>query len=142
MKKLILIGRVGSGKTTLMQKLSGEALAYSKTQAIRYDEHIIDTPGEYAETNRLGGALAVYSFEADVVGLVLSGTEQYSLYSPNIASLANREVIGIVTKTDLPEADPDRAERWLRLTGCKTIFRISSVSGDGISDIIAYLSDP
>ena len=141
MKKLILIGRTGSGKTTLMQKLSGEVLAYSKTQAIRYDEHIIDTPGEYAETNRLGGALAVYSFEADVVGLVLSATEQYSLYSPNIASLANREVVGIVTKTDLPEADPDRAERWLRLTGCKTIFRISSVSGDGISDILTYLSD-
>ena len=41
---------------------------------------VIDTPGEYAETNRLGYALALYSYEADVVGLVINAEEPYSLF--------------------------------------------------------------
>ena len=139
MKKLILIGRVGSGKTTLKQMLSGKTPSYHKTQYVSYEDCIIDTPGEYAETNRLGGALALYSYEADVVGLVLSAAEQYSLYSPNIVSLANREVIGIVTKTDAENAHIDKAEQWLRLTGCEKIFFTSSKTGNGVEEILAYL---
>ena len=36
MKKLILIGRVAAGKTTLTQALKGEQLHYCKTQYINY----------------------------------------------------------------------------------------------------------
>ena len=53
----------------------------------------------------------------------------------------NREVIGIVTGIDKPEGNPDRVEHWLRLAGCKTVFRISSYTGEGIRDVIAYLDD-
>ena len=68
MKKLILMGRVAAGKTTLTQALKGEQLHYCKTQYINYYDTIIDTPGEYTEVHALGAALAVYSYEADVVG--------------------------------------------------------------------------
>ena len=61
MKKLILIGRSESGKSTLIQALRGETLHYHKTQYVGYGDFIIDTPGEYAEDKHLGGALAVYS---------------------------------------------------------------------------------
>ena len=47
MKKLILMGRVAAGKTTLTQALKGEQLHYCKTQYIDYMDTIIDTPGEY-----------------------------------------------------------------------------------------------
>lgn len=139
MKKIILIGRSESGKSTLTQALKGEKIRYKKTQYVNYFDSIIDTPGEYIEDRYLGSALAVYSYEADVVGLLLSATEPYSLYSPNITCMANREVIGIVTKIDHPEANPDRAENWLRLAGCKTVFRVSSVTGEGVKDIINHL---
>ena len=63
MKKLILIGRSESGKSTLIQALRGETIHYHKTQYVGYGDFIIDTPGEYAEDKHLGGALAVYSYE-------------------------------------------------------------------------------
>lgn len=122
MKKIILMGRSESGKTTLTQALKGERIEYRKTQYINYFDVVIDTPGEYIQTKQLGCALALYAYEADIVGLLLSATEPYSLYPPNITCMVNREVVGIVTKINEENADPKRAERWLRLTGCKKIF--------------------
>ena len=41
MKKLILMGRVAAGKTTLTQALKGEQLHYCKTQYINYIFHFL-----------------------------------------------------------------------------------------------------
>ena len=142
MKKLILIGRSEAGKTTLTQALKGETITYQKTQYIYYYDVIIDTPGEYAQTAKLGRALALYSYEADVVGLLLAANEPYSLYPPNITCMVNREVIGIVTKIDREDADPEQAARWLRLTGCKKIFFVNSRASEGVAEILEYLSEP
>lgn len=141
MKKIILIGRSGAGKTTLTQALKGEEIKYHKTQYVNYFECIIDTPGEYAQTHELGYALALYSYEADVVGLLLSATEPYSLYPPNITCMVNREVVGIVTQINELKADPERAARWLRLSGCKKIFYVDSTVGTGVPDILSYLRE-
>lgn len=140
MKKLILMGRSESGKTTLTQVLRGEAISYDKTQYIKFENCLIDTPGEYAQTQHLGRALALYSYEADMVGLLIAATEPYSLFPPCITCMVNREVIGIVTKSQEEGANPDRAENWLRLSGCKTVFRIDSVTGYGVNELIAYLN--
>lgn len=139
MKKLILMGRVAAGKTTLTQALRGEQLHYCKTQYIRYHDTIIDTPGEYTEVARLGAALQLYSYEADVVGLVVGAEEPYCVFPPAITGMVNREVIGIVSGIDRVGADPDRAERWLRISGCQRVFRVSSCTGEGLCDLIAYL---
>lgn len=140
MRRLILMGRSGAGKTTLTQALRGEMIAYRKTQSVNYGDWLIDTPGEYAENARLGSALALYSYEADVVGLLLAADEPYSLYPPNITCMVNREIVGIVTLRD--GVSPDRAERWLRLSGCKKVFIIDSVTGKGISDLLDFLKKP
>ena len=141
MKKLILIGRVAAGKTTLTQALNGEEIHYYKTQYINYLDTIIDTPGEYTELRQTSGALALYAYEADVVGLVLSASEPYSIFSPCITSLVNREVIGIITGIDKPDARPDRVERWLRLAGCKRIFPVSAYTGEGLDALVEFLAD-
>lgn len=141
MKKLILIGRVAAGKTTLTQALNGEDIHYYKTQYINYLDTIIDTPGEYTELRQTSGALALYAYEADVVGLVLSANEPYSIFSPCITSLVNREVIGIITGIDKPDARPDRVERWLRLAGCKKIFPVSAYTGEGLDALLEFLSE-
>ena len=110
MRKIILIGRSGAGKTTLTQALKGEEIKYHKTQYVNYFESIIDTPGEYAQTHELGYALALYSYEADVVGLLLSAEEPYSLYPPNITCMVNRE--------SSPTSIPQRRTRNARSAGC------------------------
>ena len=140
MKKLILMGRSESGKTTLTQVLRGEEISYDKTQYIKFENCLIDTPGEYAQTHHLGRALALYSYEADMVGLLISATEPYSLFPPCVTCMVNREVIGIVTKSEEEDANPDRAENWLRLSGCKKVFRIDSVTGYGVNELISYLN--
>ena len=115
MRKIIFIGRSEAGKTTLTQALKGETITYHKTQYVNNYDVIIDTPGEYAETKTLGGALAVYSYEADVVGLLLSSIE--------------------------PLGDPEQAAEWLRLAGCEKIFFVSAYTGEGLAELLEYLKE-
>ena len=113
------MGRSECGKTTLRQALKGDTIQYHKTQYINHYDVVIDTPGEYAETNRLGRALALYSYEADVVGMLISAREPYSLYPPCCTAMCNREVIGIVTKINHPDANvgsPEAEEVFKDLT--------------------------
>ena len=132
MKKIILMGRSECGKTTLSQALRGGEIAYRKTQYINHYDVVIDTPGEYAETASLGRALALYAYEADVVGLLCGATEPYCLFPPCVAAACTRPVIGIVTRIDEPGANPGRAQRWLELAGCRP----------GIWRILSYLKEP
>ena len=141
MKKIILVGRSEAGKTTLTQALRGEKIQYHKTQYVNYFDVIIDTPGEYAQTAHLGRALALYTYEAQVVGLLLAATEPYSLYPPCITCMTNRDTVGIVTKINDPKARVERADKWLQLTGCKKIFYVDSKTGEGISEILEYLAE-
>ena len=141
MKKLILVGRSEAGKTTLKQALRGKKIEYEKTQYVEFGEIIIDTPGEYVENPELGRALALYSYEADVVGILVSATEQYCLFPPAVAPIANREVIGIVTKADHPDARVDLAKMWLSLAGCEKIFVTSSYNHEGVDEILEYLAE-
>ena len=141
MKKIALMGRSESGKTTLTQVLRGEKIHYHKTQYVNYFDVIIDTPGEYAQTKSLGYALALYAYEAEVIGLLLSATEPYSLYPPNITCMVNRDVIGIITKINDPKANVCQAERWLRLSGCKEVFFVDSKTQEGVPKLLEYLKE-
>ena len=141
MRSIIFIGKSGSGKTTLTQQLRGRPVEYRKTQYIRYHDAVIDTPGEYAENASLASALALYAYEADTVGLLLAADDQFSLFPPNITCMVNREVVGIVTRIDVPDAKPERAAGWLRLSGCKKLFFINGKTGEGVSQLAAYLQN-
>jgi len=138
MRKTLLVGRHGVGKTTLTQALRGEEIRYAKTQYMNWaDDWLIDSPGEYAEVHGLSSALALYSYEAEVVAMLISSDEDYSLFPPCCTAMVNREVIGVVTKVG--KHDPDRADRWLRLAGCEKIFHIDSHTGEGVDELKAYL---
>ena len=141
MKKIMLFGRVAAGKTTLTQALRGEKIKYYKTQYVNYLDTVIDTPGEYTERRETSGALALYAYEADIVGLVLSANEPYSIFSPCLTSMVNREAIGIITGIDKPDANVERVTRWLKLAGCKKIFPVSSITGEGLAALSQYLED-
>ncbi len=141
MRRIILVGRSEAGKTTLTQALKGEKIHYYKTQYINCFDVIIDTPGEYLQTRNLGSGLAMYTFEADVVGLLMSATEPFSLYPPAVTPVCNRDVIGIITKINDNHANVAQAEAWLRLAGCENIFKVDSQTGEGIWQILEYLKE-
>ena len=75
MKRIMLIGQSQCGKTSLVQRLQGDPMAYHKTQALDYCDYAIDTPGEYLENRGLYSALITTSCDADVVVDVHADTE-------------------------------------------------------------------
>ena len=141
MRKLLLVGRSEAGKTTLLQALRGEPFHYDKTQVITLRDSVFDSPGEYMQRAEYGAALALYAYEADVVGLVVSANEPYMLFSPCITSLVNREVIGIITGIDKPDANVPLVRSWLHLAGVKRIFCVCPFSNEGIDELLAYLKE-
>ena len=71
----------------------------------------------------------------------MSSTEPYSLFPPGCTYACNRDVIGIVTKINDENGNPERAARWLRLAGCKNIFYVDSKKYEGIPEILEYLKE-
>lgn len=141
MKKIMLVGRTGAGKTTFCQALYGEELHYQKTQAVEIIHSAIDTPGEYLENRRLYRALIVTAAEADLMVLLQDCTDEQCWFAPEFAGMFGKPAIGLVTKTDLAESEQAlrSAEEKLVLAGCQKIFRVSSKEQTGMDEVKAYI---
>ncbi|MBQ7446256.1 MAG: ethanolamine utilization protein EutP [Clostridia bacterium] len=141
MKKIILIGRSEAGKTTLTQALRGEAIRYHKTQYVNYDDDVIDTPGEYIQSREFARAIGLYTYEADVVGFLIAANETYCLFDPGSTAFCNRDVIGIITKINDPDANLPMVMNWMDIMGVEPgkIFLVDSVAGEGVEKIREYL---
>ncbi|VYU75124.1 EutP/PduV family microcompartment system protein [Metakosakonia massiliensis] len=140
MKRMMLIGPSQCGKTSLTQRLRGEAMRYQKTQAIVWAPDAIDTPGEYIENRCLYSALLTSACEADVVALVLNADTQWCPFSPGFTLPMNRPTIGIVTKADLAnEQQITQAGEWLTQSGAEQLFITSAQTGQGIAEVMAFL---
>ncbi|UHA72517.1 EutP/PduV family microcompartment system protein [Paenibacillus sp. 481] len=141
MKKLIVAGSTGSGKTTLCQWLHGQEIAYKKTQAIETLDQAIDTPGECIENRYLYKMLLVSSVDADVIGLVQDCTKEDSYFPPAFATVFAKPVIGIVTKVELAQtlAQIAEARAHLQAAGAEYIFEVSTIENVGVEALRNYL---
>lgn len=142
MKRIILIGKSGCGKTSLCQRLFNEDLSYKKTQAIEVlGGTAIDTPGEYMEHRQFYKALVVTAVEADAVLLLHAADDTQFIFSPRMSGMFNRPVIGVITKIDI-NSDPERlaqVQYALEYAGASKVFRLSNTTGEGLQDLINYL---
>jgi ethanolamine utilization protein EutP len=138
-KTVILIGSSGAGKTTLAQTLGGRNLAVRKTQTIDIMPGIIDTPGEYLERKQMIYHLLTSSYDADLVVMCEAADSGVMSFPPGFAALFTIPSIGIVTKIDLTR-HIETAEFRLRYAGAEQIFPVSSVTGEGLDALRAYLS--
>ena len=140
MKKTMLVGKTGCGKTTLIQALQGKTITYKKTQAVSFCDAIIDTPGEYVENRRFYSALMATSTPCQLVGLVQDATANHSIFPPKFGSMFNKPIIGVISKTDMKESNLERAEKFLRWAGAQEIFLTSSMENIGIKPLIERLN--
>lgn len=141
MKRLLLVGGVGCGKTTLMQRLHGDDLDYAKTGEIYTSGSVIDTPGEYLELPWFKHALRLASFEVELVVLLASATVSEARFSPGFTTFFMPPSIGVVTKVDI--ATPEQvhlAGNHLRLAGATEILEVSALTGSGIAALTARLT--
>ncbi|WP_347569074.1 EutP/PduV family microcompartment system protein [Clostridium caseinilyticum] len=143
MKKLILIGRTQSGKTTLCQRLHDVDIEYKKTQSVEGYKNAIDTPGEYIENRFYYKALIVTSADADVIGLVQDATDDRSYFPPGFGASFSKTIIGILTKVDLVDNEKVLSEReqYLEIAGAEKIFRVSPKEGIGVEELQNFLNE-
>lgn len=138
---MFLMGRSEAGKTSLTQALKGEELHYVKTQYTNTNEDTIDSPGEYAESKHFSVGLACFSFESDVVAIVQAADEPFNLFGASSHCFIQRPLIGIITKVDSPYANIPMVRQWMANSGCERIFEVNNVTGEGISELLAYLRE-
>ncbi|WP_207707285.1 EutP/PduV family microcompartment system protein [Crassaminicella thermophila] len=141
MKKIMLMGRTGSGKTTLAQTINQLSKDYKKTQTMEYYNNILDTPGEYIENVRFYNALITASFDCDVIGLVQDCTDDRCIFPPNFAYVFNKPTIGIITKIDMNDKTIDWVQACLYEAGVDKIFCVSAFDGTGIEEIKKFLDN-
>ena len=136
MKKTMLIGRTGCGKTTLTQKLMNEEVKYKKTQAVSYKRKIIETPGEYVENKIYYKSLLVLSADAKMIVLVQSAIDGATLFPPKFSTMfPKKEVIGVITKIDLENANIERSRKFLIEAGATEVFTIGLNDQEGLEEI-------
>lgn len=143
MKKIMVIGKIGCGKTSLCQKIFNENLNYKKTQTIEIlGGTAIDTPGEYLEHRAFYKALIVTSIEADAIVFLHSATDDQFVFSPRMTSMFNKPAIGVITKIDLCDNKNhiENVKNALNYAGINEIFEVSNKTGEGIENILSYIN--
>lgn len=142
MKNVIFMGKTGSGKTTLCQKLDELELKYKKTQSVEIYNNAIDTPGEYMENRSLYNALITTAVDAKVIAIVYDCTQEENYIAPGFASMFCKEVIGIITKINNADSENDIniAQERLEMAGVNKIFKVDTIDNIGIEELLKYLS--
>jgi len=140
--RVMLVGAVGSGKTTLARVLNKEETeTVTKTQSLEYSACSIDTPGEFVENPFYYRALFATSLEADAVVFIQDATRNRSIFPPGFAAAFSKRTIGVVTKIDHPQADVKRAKSFLKSLGLNgSIAVVSAFTGEGIEEIRKILN--
>ncbi|MCP1146659.1 EutP/PduV family microcompartment system protein [Lysinibacillus endophyticus] len=136
MNKLMIIGAVGSGKSTLTKALLKKSLDAVKTQALSYEDWIIDTPGEYLENPLFYKNIIATSFEATHIVYLQDATRTFSNFPPFFATGISKLPIGVITKCDADKADITRATTILKeAIGQAPIVVTSAIENIGVEHI-------
>jgi len=135
-RRVMIIGAVGAGKSTLVKVLFSDAGPAAKTQSLIYRDWVIDTPGEYSENPLYYRSLMATSHEAAAVLMVHDATRDRNYFPPGFAGGFPVPALGAVTKIDHPGADAERAIALLRQSlPAADIYLTSCVNGNGIVEL-------
>lgn len=138
--RFMVVGAVGAGKSTLLSALKGLRQEAVKTQAVSYDGHGVDTPGEYLENPRSYRYIISLALEVQCVLMLHDATDGMHHYPPGFVSSIGARVVGVISKADHPGSDPVRAAAILRQAGVEEpVFITSSKTGAGLEDLTRYL---
>ena len=138
--RVMAIGPVGAGKSTLLARLGLRGGPARKTGGVEYHAEAVDTPGEAFEIPTLYHMPIMSSTKASVV-LLLADPTKKRRFPARFALSMRAPSVGVVSKIDI--ATPEnilRAEKTLAQSGVRKIFRVSSLTGEGIPDLESYLN--
>ena len=135
--KFMLIGDIEAGKTTLLNALFDMPGSARKTQALDYlgpDGRGLDTPGEYFSHPRYYSALINSASDMSTLVYVHPANCDRCRLPPGFLDVyAGKQVIGVITKTDLPDARADAVEALMRRHGINgPIYRTSTADPSSV----------
>jgi len=119
-----------------------------KAQAVRvawhgYALNLIDTPGHVDFTYEVSRALQACEGAVLLVDAA-QGIQAQTLANAYLAIENDLEIVPVVNKIDLPQADPESAATELaELVGCspEDVVRISAKTGDGVAAVLDAVVD-
>ncbi|KMY53804.1 ethanolamine utilization protein EutP [Bacillus sp. FJAT-27231] len=133
MNRVMLIGSIGAGKSTLTNALLGKQVEAVKTQSLVYHDWIVDTPGEYTENPLFYKNIMATALEVTHVFYIQDATGDKMVFPPGFSAGIPKLSVGIVTKADHPNADIERTIQKLKQAVTDgPIVVTSSVTGKGI----------
>lgn len=134
--RVMFIGAIGAGKSTLINALLGRQVEAVKTQSLTYYDWIVDTPGEYTENPMYYKSIMATALEVTHVIYLQDATNAKSIFPPGFATGIPKLPIGIVTKADAQDADVDRAIHQLaQVIPRGPIITTSAFTGQGTEEI-------
>jgi ethanolamine utilization protein EutP len=126
MKRIMVLGPTGAGKTSLLHALGIKQGKVRKTQTLNFESRSLDTPGEYI----------CASAKASLI-LFLSDPTRKCAFPDNFASSLRAPVIGIISKADITSPEQkETARASLTKAGVKEFMQVSSVTGTGIKELL------
>ena len=135
-RRIILMGRSGCGKTTLLQAIHNEALEYHKTQEVIATADSIDTPGEYIDRPFFWRGAVTAACDADIVCFCQDCVDSLCRLPQMFSLTFAKPVIGIVTKAHSPEGDIEMAKNYLKNAGARHLVVTSAVTRQGIDELL------
>mgnify|MGYP001307961480 FL=1 len=134
--RVMIIGAVDAGKSTLTHALLKRTEKASKTQALTFKDWIVDTPGEYTENPMFYKTIMVTMMEVTHVLFLQDATNPKTIFPPGFSSGIPKLCIGVVSKIDAPQANVERALRQLKSALVKgPIIQTSAKEGVGIAEL-------
>lgn len=134
--RAMLIGAIGVGKSTLTNALLGKAVPAVKTQTLIYYDWIVDTPGEYTENPFFYKNIMATALEVTHVLYLLDATSGKMIFPPGFSMGFSKLPIGVITKSDHPDADLARSIEMIRsVISYGPIVITSSINGAGIEPL-------
>src|SRR5215207_4175122 len=114
-----------------------------KAQAVRvmwkgYELNLIDTPGHVDFTYEVSRSLQACEGALLVVDAA-QGIEAQTLANAYLAIENDLEIVPVVNKIDLPQADPDAAAAEVAELvgeGAERVLRISAKTGEGVAEVL------
>lgn len=145
MKRVVFVGEVGAGKTTLFNALQGDFELARKTQAIEFNEQgSVDTPGEYFTHPRLWRALINTLADCDVLVYVHGANNPQCRIPAGLLDIyPHMRRLAVISKATAVDADVPAIRELLASRGFEDpILAINSLNPDDILTVKQFLASP